>query len=421
VDGSDNIYITGGFTSPTINFGGNSLTSNGGEDVFLVKLDNSGNHLWSKNFGGDKADKGNFVAIDGLGNVYIAGIFESASINFGGNTLQNAGGCNGNPCADIFLAKFNSSGNHIWSKRFGGTGYDNLYSIAIDKLNNVYIVGNFHSPSINFGGSDIPLTGGDWSDVYIAKFDSSGIHLWSKGFGGSYIDGAMSVAIDSSNNVYMTGWFSSSNITFGGPVFTNSGSSDIFLVKFDANGNHIWSRSFGGSGADEPYVIALDKSNNVYLSGLYTSSSISFGGNTITNTNPSTADIFLVKLDSNGTHLWSKGFGGSWWDYTYGISVEKSNNVIIGGMFTSQSINFGGDTINSSGNFDAFFAKFDSNGNHICSRGYGGGGYDYGYSVAVDSAGSILLYGQFERSVDFGVAQLTSSGFTDVFILKSSP
>jgi hypothetical protein len=351
VDSSGNVYITGFFMSSTIDFGGGSLTNAGSSDLFLAKFDSNGNQKWSKRFGGSSSDSGNSVSVDSSGNVYITGDFSSSTIDFGGGSLTNAGS------SDLFLAKFDSNGNHLWSKRFGGSNDDYGYYVSVDRSSNVYITGYFHSSTIDFGGGK--LTNAGVSDIFLTKLDSSGNHLWSKRFGGSSWDKGSSVSVDSSGNVYITGYFYSSTIDFGGGALTNAGGYDIFIAKFDSNGNHLWSERFGGSNSDYGQSVSVDSSGNVYITGYFYSSTIDFGGGALTNANaPYYSDIFLAKFDSNGNHLWSKRFGGSNDDYGNSVSEDKSGNVYVTGFFYGSNIDFGGCPLSSEGNQDIFLSKF---------------------------------------------------------------
>jgi len=243
-------------------------------------------HLWSKRFGGYVIDEGHSISVDSDSNIYIIGNFYSSTIDFGGGTLTNAG------YQDIFLAKFDSNGNHLWSKSFGGSSYDYGQSVSVDSSGNVYITGWFESSTIDFGGGTLTNAGG-W-DIFLAKFDSNGNHLWSKRFGGSSDDLGSSVSVDSSGNVYITGWFWSSTIDFGGGALINVGLNDIFLVKFDNNGNHKWSKRFGGGDWDEGYSVSVDISGNVYGTGLFSGSNIDFGGCPLSSAG-GTTDIYIIK------------------------------------------------------------------------------------------------------------------------------
>ena len=413
VDSSGNVYITGSFYSPTIDFGGGSLTNAGNADIFLAKFDSNGKHLWSKRFGGSDWDEGTSVSLDSSGNVYITGYSGSSTIDFGGGSLTNTGN------ADIFLAKFDSDGKHLWSKRFGGNDYDYSYSVSVDSSGNVYITGYFRSSTIDFGGG--LLTNAGNSDIFLAKFDRNGNYLWSKRFGESDYDEGHSVSVDSSGNVYITGYFRSSTIDFGGGVLTNAGNSDIFLARFDSNGNHLWSKRFGGSDYDEGNSVSVDISGNVvYITGYFSSSTIDFGGGVLTNAGGQ--DIFLAKFDSNGNHKWSKRFGGSNWDVGHSVSVDSSGNVYITGYFRNSTIDFGGGSLTNTGENDIFLARFDSNGNHLWSKRFGGSSDDYGYSISVDSSGNLYGTGYFHSiNIDFGGCLPLSAWSYDIYLIKYKP
>jgi hypothetical protein len=425
IDPSDNVIITGGFMSPSIDFGKGNHTNSGAYDTFLAKFDSTGKTLWSRAFGGDQNDWGSFVKTDSSGNIYFLGQFRSSSISFGGGILSNSGGdCDGLPCTDIFFVKLDSNGGHIWSKKFGGNHYESGESIALDSLNNVYITGHTDSPSINFGGQDLPAYGGD--DIYLAKFDSNGVHRWSKRFGGSDYDWVHSVVVDSSDNVYLAGDFKSQSISFGGNPLNNVdqtlSSGDLFVAKFDSNGNHLWSKRFGGDDHDIIYSLAVDRSNNIYITGSFKSTSITFGQTTITNASSKNEDIFLVKLDSNGNVVWAKGFGGSLNDVARYVSVDSSGSVYITGYFFSSTINFGGGTLTNSGGDDIFLVRFDSNGNHLWSKRFGGSNYDESYCISVDNTGNLYIIGGFSSSdINFGGCPSSNAGGSDIFIIKHAP
>ena len=363
LDSSNNIYITGYYGSPYLSFGGGFLRNNGSYDIYVAKFDNRGKHLFSNNFGGSYIDLSFSCSIDSSDNLYLVGHYESPSINFGGGDLINAGGNCGEeyPCSDIFIAKFDSNGNHLWSKRFGGDSYDLVFGSAVDLDSNLFIIGRFLSSHINFGGGDLINAGGNCveylcSDILLAKFDSNGNHLWSKRFGGINGDGGISISIDSYGNLYVTGCFGSSTIDFGGGTLTNAGGLDIFIAKFDGNGNHLWSKRFGGSGGDLGHSVSVDSSGNIYLTGWFTSSTIDFGGGALTNAGG--GDIFLARFDSNGNHIWSKRFGGSSDNQGFSVSVDSLGNVYGTGYFVSSNIDFGGCPLSNAGWMDIYLIKF---------------------------------------------------------------
>ena len=430
VDSNGNVYITGEFYSSSIDFGGGKLKNAGGNcdfnkpcsDIFLAKFDKEGNHIWSKMFGGDRSDGGNSVSVsvDSSGNVYITGSFGSSIIDFGGDELKNPG---------IFLAKFDTNGNHIWSKKFDGNG--SVSSINIDSNGNVYITGWFYLSSIDFGGGALTNAGG--LDIFLAKFDSNGNHLWSKRFGEGNWDRGNSVSVDSNGNVYITGEYDKWNSS--GPCrkgqcdpYSTTGHSNIFLAKFDRDGNFIWIKIFytnlePGSQFNYGNSVSVDKSGDVYIVGEYESYRIDLGGGELKNAGgrcveSTCPDIFLAKFDSNGNHIWSKRFGGSDYDWGSSVSVDTSGSVYITGYFSSSIDLGGGETINPG----IFIAKFDSNGNHIWSKSLGGEYGDNSNSISVDSSGNVYLTGYFYSStINFGGCTFNNAGAYDIFLLKYAP
>jgi len=208
VDSSGNVYTTGQF-SGTVDFdpgaGTANLVSNEYADVFVSKLDASGNLVWAKSFGGTGTDAGNSVAVDGSGNVHITGYFQgTADFDPGDGTtdLTSAGE------QDVFVSKLDASGNLVWAKRFGSTDYDVGWSVAVDGSGNVYTTGYFQG-TVDFdpGAGITNLVSAGQSDVFVSKLDASGRLMWAKRFGGTDGDAGVSVAVDGSGNVHTTGSF----------------------------------------------------------------------------------------------------------------------------------------------------------------------------------------------------------------------
>ncbi|MFA5782131.1 MAG: SBBP repeat-containing protein, partial [Bacteroidales bacterium] len=289
VDASGNIYVAGLFSSPTLTFDSTTLTNVGNNDILLVKYDTSGNVLWAKSAGGSSSDFANSVAVDTSGNTYVAGLFFSSTLSFGSTTLTNAGGI------DIFLAKYDANGNVLWAKSAGGVDYDDAYSVAADASGNIYVAGVFSSPTLSFGSTTLTNAGG--YDIFLTKYDAGGNVLWAKSAGGTGNDLAYSVAVDTSGNIYVAGYFRSPTIAFGITTLTNAGSRDIFLAKYDAAGNVFWAKSAGGTDYDEANSVAVNASGNIYVAGVFRSPTITFGSTTLTNA--SLDDIFLAKLGSD--------------------------------------------------------------------------------------------------------------------------
>jgi len=404
-DGARNIIVAGVFQG-FVDFGGEMLTSAGDHDIFLAKLDPSGNHLWSQCFGDAATQTVWLVKTDGDRNIIITGDFQG-SVDFGGGVLTSAGD------RDIFLAKFDPSGNHVWSQRFGDGDYQAGHCVVVDDTGNVIITGGFQG-SVDFGG-EVLTSAGD-QDIFLAKFDPSGNHLWSQRFGDPDPQGGriVTVAADDIGNVIMAGDFHGS-VDFGGRLLTSAGGRDIFLAKFDPNGYHLWSQRFGDLANQYCFRVAADYAENVIITG-YFSGAVNFGSEPLISSGGAT-DVYLAKYDPSGNHLWSQRFGDLASEGAHGLTVDGAGYVIIAGFFRG-SVDFGGLLLTSAGGQDIFLAKFDPDGNHHCSRGFGDAGHQLPWSVVADGAGNVIITGEFENALDFGGGQLTCVGDQDIFLAK---
>lgn len=402
VDGGGNVIVTGSFAG-TIDFGGGTLTSAGGTDIFLAKLDVDGRHVWSWRFGDGQNQAGNGVAVDGAGGVYLTGFF-SGTVDFGGGALASAGS------RDVFVARFDAAGNHVWSERFGDAGTQNGTGLAVDGSGSVVVVG-FFVGSIDFGGGT--LTSAGLEDAYLAKLGANGNHIWSKSFGDSDVQVVAGVAVDGSGNVIATGSFKGT-VSFGGGALTSAGSRDVFLARFDSAGNHSWSKRFGDSSNQHGTAVAVDASGNPVITGSFEGSA-DFGGGALTSFGLS--DIYLAKLDVNGNHVWSKAFGGPVGDEGLGLAVDGSRDVVLTGAF-QESVNFGGGVLACGGPIDFFVARFGPSGVHVSSACAGDELPQQGLTAAFDAAGNVLVAGRFQGTLDLGGGVLTSAGEWDAFLAK---
>jgi hypothetical protein len=421
-DANGNVYMTGNFESPTITIGTITLTRlGGGTGFFIAKYDANGNVLWAKTALAAVSINaiGNCVSTDTNGNVYISGIFGSPTITFDAITLTNLGVSS----RDIFIVKYDASGNALWAKSGGGISDDYGQSISTDINGNVYISGYFNSPTITFGSTT--LTSAGFVDIFIVKYDAGGNVIWAKKAGGTGVDFIYSISADASGNVYMVGCFSGYSITFNFTTISNNlGDFDVFIVKYNAAGNVLWVKRAGDYDRDIGRSITTDASGNLYITGHFNSHTISFGSTTLTNTG-FYGDIFIVKLNAAGNVLWAKSVSGDSNDETYGISADSSGNVYISGYFSSQNITFGSTTLSKTGsNFAIFIAKYDTDGNALWAKSAGGNNNlytDMGRSVAADISGNVYVTGTFNSpAITFGSNTLTNAGAVNVFIAKYS-
>jgi Ig-like domain CHU_C associated/Secretion system C-terminal sorting domain/SprB repeat/Beta-propeller repeat/Bacterial Ig-like domain (group 2) len=433
VDASGNVYTVGIFAG-TSDFdpgaGVYNLTSAGFGDIFVSKLDASGNLIWAKSMGGADSDDGRSIAVDGSGNVYITGDFRGTADFDPGTGVFNLTAPTG--FADMFISKLDASGNFVWAKLIGGSGPDGSLSIAVDGSGNLYTTGFFNSTvDFNPGAGVSNLTASDL-DIFILKLDASGNFVWVKNMVGASFDNiGYSITVDGSGNVYTTGSFDGT-IDFdpgsGVSNLTSAGFTDIFVSKLDASGNFVWARRMGGTGNEQGNDIVVDGSGNVYTTGFF-NGTVDFDPNSgVSNlTSAGNNDVFVSKLDASGNFVWAKNIGGTSSEKGNGIALDGSGNVYMTGFFkgTADFDHGAGVTnITSVGFSDIFVSKLDASGNFVWARSMGGTNLEEGYSIAIDISGNIYTTGYFNGTVDFdpgaGTFNLTSNGGNDFFVHKMS-
>jgi uncharacterized membrane protein YqhA len=335
VDGSGNVYTTGYFHG-NVDFdpgpGTSNLTSAGSNDIFISKLDASGNFIWAKSMGGTGQDGSSSITVGGSGNIYTTGSF-SGTVDFdpgaGTNNLTSVGS------SDIFISKLDPAGNFDWAKSMGGTGQDASSSITADGSGNLYTTGSFFG-TVDFdpGTGTRNLTSAGVNDIFISKLDAAGNFIWAKSMGGSSTDRGASIALDGSGNVYTTGYFVGTadfDPGAGTSNLTSAGSSDIFISKLDASGNFGWAKSMGATGIDRSNSIIVNNSGNVYTIGLFMGT-VDFdpGAGTSNLTSVGGSDIFISKLDASPVGILENSFGNTLMVYpnpTKGVmSIDLGTN-----------------------------------------------------------------------------------------------
>ena len=244
VDVNGNVYTTGYFQG-TVDFdpgpGIYNLTSSGGNNIFVSKLDASGNFLWAKQMGsGGGGAQSYSIAVDASGNVYTTGGFFLTADFDPGLGIYNLAAIGGGE--DIFISKLDASGNFVWAKQLSGADFELGYSIAVDASGNVFTTGGFLG-TVDFdpGSGTYNLTSaGSW-DIFVSKLDASGNFVWAKRLGGTSQDDCNSIAIDANGNSYTPGSFSGTADFDPGTGTFNltalSGASNTFVSKLDASGN----------------------------------------------------------------------------------------------------------------------------------------------------------------------------------------
>lgn len=425
-----NVYATGNFQD-TADFNPGSetyeLTSAGGEDIYVVKLDKNGDLAWARGMGSDNSDYGYDVAVDVAGNVYTTGFFNNtADFDPGMDTseLSSLG------AKEIFVSKLDSSGNFLWAVSFGGIADDVGEGVTVDGSGNVFITGWFQG-TVDFdpGLGEHNLFSGGQRAVFVVKLDSSGKLVWAKAITGT--SGAMgrAIAVDRTGNVYTTGSF------YGTSDFDPDATAtfeltptieDIFISKLDSSGNFLWAGAMSGKLYESGNAITVGRSGNVYITGEF-SGTVDFdpGSGSYPLTSIGNYDVFVAKLDSVGNFVWAGSMGGPNFDHGQGIGVDEKGNVSVTGYFGATADFDPGPGVlelTSAGSNDVFVSKLDRNGNLVWAKTLGGPSSDYGYDLAVDRYGSVYFTGHFVGAVDFdpgeGTDILDSGSFVNIFASK---
>jgi hypothetical protein len=448
-DSSGNVVATGSFEG-TADFepgsGTTNLTSGGYTDIYVTKLDSSGELAWARQMGGVSQASGHSVALDSSGNVYVAGRFRGTADFDPGEGTQNL---TSNGDEDGFVVKLDSNGEFVWAKSFGGAQTDVARGVAVDSAGNVYVNGYFRSTADFDPGTDTQnKTAAGSDDIYLLKLNADGDFVSVAQFGSTGYDQPSSIAVDSSDNVLL---FGNTRGTIdldpgaGNANFSPS-NGDFFIVKLDSNGTYTWSAGFTGASygyaSETGEGLATDSSGNVYATGYYNGTVDFDPGAGIANmTATGNPDVFVLKLNSSGALLWAKSLGGSNAAYGRSIDVDSSGNVYTTGNFDGTAdFDPGSGTENlssagGSGDNDVFVSKLNSSGEFVWAKSFIGtdagcdpmdmmcqDNYEVGYSIAIDGSNNVYAAGYFVETVDFdpgsGTEYLTSAGSGDAFIVK---
>lgn len=409
LDSSGNVVVVGSFFG-TVDFGGGPLISAGSSDVFVAKYKPDGTHLWSKRYGGTGAEYANSVVLDSSGEVYVSGVLNGVS-DLGGGMVSSAG------LDDGFLARYRAAdGSHVWSKRYGGTSSDGIEFVTSDGSGNLVMTGRFYD-TVNFGGTTFASAG--FNDIVVAKYKmADGSHVWSRQYGGSGLDAGIAVAVDSAGDIYVTGRFQNT-VNFGGGPHTAVGMTSTFLARFKMDGTFVWSSPLGGPGYTFPYRVFVDNAGSVFLTGRF-SVVADFGSGPLI---PAGGyDGFVARYRSmDGSHFWSKRFGGTGDDDARGLAVDGGGNLVFSASFEGM-VDLGGGPLTSAGSYDLLLARYKiADGSYVGARRLGGTKQDFFVGLAMDGSGNAFLTGTFQDTVDFAGKQLTAMGQSDAFVMKIAP
>lgn len=432
-DSKGNVYTTGYFRG-TVDFdtgpGVFNLTSTSmWEDIYVTKLDSSGNFKWAKHFAGTGADggKGFAIAVDTFGNVYTTGKFDNTVDFDPGAAVFNL---TASGHSDIFISKLDSSGNFKWADQFKGVGPTGSTGCAIktDKAGNVFMTGGF-SGTVDFdpGPGTNNLTSAGGGDICVVKLNSAGDLIWVKEMGSAGDDSGLGIDLNNVGNILVQGQFQGTVDFDPGAGIYNvtsiTANGDQFICKLDAAGNLSWVKNFP---VFDCKSICIDKQNNIIFSGGFAGTVDFDPGPATFNLTATNGGMFLEKLTGSGNFIWADGFVGSTINnYVQSIAVDTLENIYMtGGFYGSVDFDPGPGSLNLSSlvNLNPFFLKLNSSGSLTWGMKVWCEYAAMAYGICLDSAKNIYVGGEFKSPIHFN--QFSSNPITltganeDIFIAK---
>jgi len=357
---------------------------------------------WAKSFGGSAIDGVNDIDVDG-DNVVLGIQFENG-ISLGTSSYNGSG---------VAVARFDGNGTPTWSKAFTGSAAVG----AIDTCpNGDLIFGGLLLTAMSFGGSTLTPTAP--FDMYIARIDASGGHVWSDVYGApDAAEVTTGIACTGDGSTFVVGTFTGTVQFSPEPELTSLGQSDIFVAKLAANGSCIWSKSFGDASNQGGSAVALTSDGGLVISGSF-SGAVDFGGGPLSAGSGSTQ--YLAKLDGDGNHIWSRSVAESPNLVPADLSFDANDNIYVTGRFEDNAA-FDGETLEGAGGTDVFVAKFDPLGEFVWANGFGNFNDQSANGLAVSPEGFVVVGGSFTGSIQPGDMPLSSAGGQDGFLVAFSP
>jgi hypothetical protein len=335
VDNAGNSYIVGSFRN-TAMFDTIFVTSNGIDDAFIAKYNSQGAIQWVKTMGGTDQDVAFWAKVDGNGDIAVTGYFHgSPTFSNSSQTLTSSGN------SDIWVAKYGTNGNLIWSIGAGGNSYDYGHCLTIGANNSIIISGEYKTTA-NFGSNSLTNSGNE-SNAFIAKLSNSGGWQWAKEMGGTGTDAAYGVTVDATDNYYVVGSFSNIG-TFGTDNLTSAGLTDAFISRVNSNGTFQWTSKFGGVSKDMAGGVSIASNGTVYVSGSF-ANSMSMNGTILQASG--NQDIVVATYTQTGLLSQATKFGGNQNDQARAIHAVDNTTTYLCGYFEGTAV-FGGFEVNAS-------------------------------------------------------------------------
>lgn len=368
VDAAGNIIVVGGFTGTTdFDPGPNNywLSSNGQSDIFILKLDPSGNFIWAHSMGASNRDHARTIDFDASNNIYVAGSFyETVDFDPGPGVQSVVSG----GLSDGFVLKLDANGGFQWIRTFDGVDAMNCWSILVDPAGEIYLSGDFKG-TVDFdpGSASYNLASSGSSDLFVMKLDGTGNLSWARKQGGPNGDYGGSILIGNGNELYHLGLFSGTVDFDPGPGSFNlvsAGGYDFFIQKLDPGGNLTWAKRIGGVGDDYIEDVELDAFGYLYLTGAFMDL-VDFdpGAGTEMRTAAGDKDGYVLKLDPAGQYRWVNVLSSNDRDWGSSLVLDGTSSIYTSGLF-SNTVDFDPDStvynLASSGNWDSFLQKLSN-------------------------------------------------------------
>ena len=404
VDPRGNVYIAGEI-SGTAEFGKHSVESHGKMDVLVAKLSSGGEFLWVKSFGGSETDRAYGVTADEQGNVYVSGHFQSTDMKLNGVCLINNGDY------DFFVLKLDPSGELLWGRTGGGSGYDYAHAIALDSKEDVVITGaavgevNLGSITLNAASKDRP--------IFVAKYSTNGELKWARcttGVNG----GANGVGIDAMDQIYVGGAFTGQG-SFDSIVLDGAKSSCGVVLKMTSEGAGVKAAVFPGT-SPTVHEIAVDGSGRVWAAGMF-KQNIRVGDQALSSSGPNNSDGFCAALDKDMSVSWVRGLHGEGVDYCLGVTTDGHGRAFFTGEFSGAAA-LNGHPLQSAGATDVFIAAFDPYGRLEWLQGCGSEKGDNAYTIAWHKSDFLVFGGACAAVAHFGSHTMNSARGAEAYAAK---
>lgn len=388
------VFVSGLFSGEA-SFGAlGARTSNGKTDALVLKLESDGKPAWAVRFGGSGEDVANAVAVAGDRVLAVGNFFDKLSVQGPDNAPPLDG--RGAGSDDIFAVLFDRAGSPQWVWTAGGRDSDGANAVAATP-DGGWVLGGSFSRHAQFGTTELDAKGK--TDAVLIKLSSEGTVEWVKQFGGRYSDSIWRLAVDVAGNVIVQGIFADVADWGGGPLKAGGGSdNDVVLAKYDKNGTHLWSKRFGSAFNEVAGGVAVDPAGFITMTGSF-DQKIDFGQGPINVAGES--DIFVARFSPTGELSWARTYGADREDIGFGVAADASGNVVVAGWF-ERIVDFGGGAKSSYGNRDVFAVKLDATGKHLWSTSFGDRDHDQARAIALDRDGRPVLAGiyRFDLKVD---------------------